>query len=132
MKNTIIPAGYRLSVTSWENDGDNYRTEIISGLSDEQVRLRIALLKLFERKGAFGNEYSMDTEKNDALPEAYEKIISDHTNKTDDLTLEDIDDIVNQMGVANCSDFATRLCESFTVEYLEKPVIFKDVTANFI
>ena len=30
-----IPKGYQLHVTSWENDGDNYKTEVLSGLMRE-------------------------------------------------------------------------------------------------
>lgn len=33
-----IKAGYRLTVTSWENDADNYRTVSVDGLSEEHCR----------------------------------------------------------------------------------------------
>jgi hypothetical protein len=39
-----IPAGYQVSVTSWENDGDNYRTETIPGLSKEGAQFLVDLV----------------------------------------------------------------------------------------
>jgi hypothetical protein len=44
---TTIPKGYALSVTSWENDGDEYETHSISGLSKEQVNEYLLVLGWF-------------------------------------------------------------------------------------
>lgn len=42
-----IPVGYQLHVTSWENDGDNYKTEIISGLSKEDTEFLVFIASEF-------------------------------------------------------------------------------------
>lgn len=39
--------GYQLQVTSWENDGDNYKTEITSGLTEDELRLRLFICAAF-------------------------------------------------------------------------------------
>ena len=70
----IIPPGYQLHITSWENDADNYKTEILSGLTKEDVRFYIHFLSHFEMDKPYGNgrigEYS-DAEKI-AITSAYE------------------------------------------------------------
>ena len=45
-----ISAGYRLIVTSWENDADNYKTKSMDGLSEEATYFLGALIKLFYSK----------------------------------------------------------------------------------
>lgn len=42
-----VPAGFSISVTSWENDGDDYRTETIHGLTKNEVNDWIKVLSLF-------------------------------------------------------------------------------------
>lgn len=49
-KETIIPAGYRLSVTSWANDADNYKNEMVEGLTLDEVKFRVDFIKLFTSK----------------------------------------------------------------------------------
>ena len=46
-KTVLIPAGYRVEVTSWENDGDNYNTKSISGIKSESaVKFIVEICKL--------------------------------------------------------------------------------------
>lgn len=42
-----IQPGYQLHITSWENDADNYRTEIIQGLTKEDVQFYLHFLRHF-------------------------------------------------------------------------------------
>lgn len=49
-KNNDIPKGYQLHFTTWENDGDFYRTDIISGLEKDDVKFYIDLLQHFKCK----------------------------------------------------------------------------------
>ena len=42
-----IPSGYQLHINSWENDGDNCKTEIISGLTKEDVKFYLHFLSHF-------------------------------------------------------------------------------------
>ena len=51
----IIPSGYQLHITSWENDADNYKTKILSGLTKEDVQFYIHFLSHFEMDKPYGN-----------------------------------------------------------------------------
>ena len=45
IKSTTIPAGYRLTVKSWENDGDANEAKIIEGIQhDDDVMSYVASL----------------------------------------------------------------------------------------
>ena len=47
-KFTIIPAGYRVTIMSWENDFDAHRTVTKSGLSFDEVKFHLELCSLLE------------------------------------------------------------------------------------
>lgn len=47
----MFEAGYTILVTSWENDGDNYKTTTFSGLTAEDVKFYKFILKHFESDG---------------------------------------------------------------------------------
>lgn len=52
-----IPAGYLIQVRSWENDGDDYRTETICEVQPEHVNQILRVLQWFEAKeDDLGNE----------------------------------------------------------------------------
>jgi len=57
MYQDIVP-GYRVQVTTWENDCDNYNTEAIDGLDENDVRFVLHVCKLFDRhqSNSLGNE----------------------------------------------------------------------------
>ena len=54
---STIPSGYQLHITSWEKDADNYKTEILSGLTKEDVQFYIHFLSYFgSYQHLFGNK----------------------------------------------------------------------------
>ncbi|BEH88054.1 hypothetical protein [Klebsiella phage phiKp_21] len=57
---STIKAGYTVSVTTWENDGDNYQTNDIVGLSKEDAKMFIDTLPIFKsvnsKKKGLGNK----------------------------------------------------------------------------
>lgn len=58
----LIKNGYQLSVTSWENDGDNYKTVVTNGLSEEDVKFLIHLGQNFSIKNNNNDDgYSDET-----------------------------------------------------------------------
>jgi hypothetical protein len=87
----IIPSGYQLHITSWENDGDNFNTEILSGLTKEDVKFYLHFLNHFKSHTSYGNgcirEYP-DAEKI-AITNAYEKC-----RPTSPQLLEDVEDSI--------------------------------------
>lgn len=42
-----VQPGYRLSLTSWENDADDFRTVVLSGLTKEDVEFYLNLAHIF-------------------------------------------------------------------------------------
>lgn len=80
----LIPAGYRIEVLTSENDGDNYKTNVESGLTIDKLCLIAGLVKIMEK---YGNE---ETDNEDVslecvrfarkveslIPEAFRDIIS--------------------------------------------------------
>jgi hypothetical protein len=47
-KDNVIPPGYQLHVTTWENDGDHYQRKILSGLTEKEVRFYVDLGERFK------------------------------------------------------------------------------------
>ena len=134
MKTNNIPAGYQLHITSWENDADNYKTTIHSGLLSEDVEYLLALLKNFGRKGKYGND-NIDA---DALLEIFEKTMKKHPNTSDEceqfcpLEADHAHDIMNELlgspSDGYDSDFI-RHFDSFEVFYVPHEII--DVSDQF-
>lgn len=137
-----IKAGYRLSVVSWENDGDNYRTVIHDGLTEDKVKFILKLLSLItdsrcNNKNSFGNIY--DTYETDLaeLSKAIKALGEDVVAQVADGYLDDDEeelayqfaDIVNDY--TGGGDSFTRVVESITVELISEDVYFKDVSADF-
>lgn len=42
-----IPAGYQIQIVTWENDADNYMTNVISGLTQAQAKMHYELAMFF-------------------------------------------------------------------------------------
>jgi hypothetical protein len=142
-----IPAGYRLIVTSWENDADNYKTETISGLSESSTRFLIDLYKLFYSKNnppkgkvCFGNIFEASDSQIDKCVEAAQKIVDlhkdgDHVADVSD-NFEDFDsdalfNLLQMGGLAGCSFYTFRVLSDYEVEYFEHPIVINDVTSRF-
>jgi len=58
----MIPKGIKLDITSWENDGDHYRTISIQGLSEESAKFYVEFANLFTsvltmKAKTYGNAY---------------------------------------------------------------------------
>jgi len=58
IKSVDIPEGFQLTIRTWENDGDHYKSEILSGLTEPDVLFYQHLLSHFVGRnngGGFGN-----------------------------------------------------------------------------
>lgn len=51
----VIPKGYVVEIESWENDADDFRTEMLTGLSLNDVMFLKVLLPQFNSKNARNN-----------------------------------------------------------------------------
>lgn len=138
MANTIIPAGYRITCVSWENDGDNYRTKFKEGLSISAAQLYVDLaLLLTIRKGCdFGNMYEPSDDELEKLADAVSEVL--HKHGITDVQVSDKDEVTDYFfdvmyDFTGASEhYCTRVVESIKVEYIPLPIELTDVTAEFI
>jgi hypothetical protein len=136
-KFTIIPKGYRLTVKTWENDADNYRTETISGLSENDVKFFTKLCKLFE-DDQLNNLYEpsdeeleyFDLKLNEFIEENKDIVPNDFIG--DEIAnFDDLHDTLFEMGIC-AEEFFTRVIESYKVEFIPEEIKILDVTDKFL
>jgi hypothetical protein len=138
---TIIPAGYRLTVVTWENDADNYKTVTLEGLSESRVKFLVDLAKLFKSRnrvaGCIGNYYESSDANRSEVQSALAKVVAKHPGEFTGELVDDLDDLNDDMfelmyelGLMG-GDFYTRVMESFKVEHTPVEVVLSDVTENF-
>lgn len=135
----IIKAGYRLSVTSWENDADNYQTHSIDGLNEETVKNLIKLVSLFESssnsKDKFGNMYEPseeEIEKMDTELNKFKEVLGYKDTDTDKENADYIKECwLDPLGLYSSGEFYTRVFDKYTVEYVPTKIVIEDVTKKF-
>lgn len=152
-KFTTIKAGYRLTITTWENDGDNYNTKVLEGLDKADVQFHVDILKLFDRSSwngpnDFGNMYEPSGDeiyrlavairkvavKHEALVREKAEWLLDEIGEDEDEQPEYMDgayDFLYDLGIGS-GEFYTRVCESIKVEYTPTDIKLQDVTAEFV
>lgn len=143
-----ILAGYRITVTTWENDADNFKTASKDGLTENQVRFYADVCKRMKSKnqqnGHFGNMYEPDEAERDAfcrflnetveknggilqiLPDTEEEDIPGCNGDFSDWLADSLWDL-GLMG----GDFYTHVCSKFVVTYIQHEINLPDVTSKF-
>lgn len=145
---TTIKAGYRLTVTSWENDGDHYNTKVSEGWTKDEVAFLVPFIKT--TCDLLGNEYEPEDSVIEKATSKILKVVDDHpsvhesdklkcyfTPATEDeksseyySPLEGVSELIYDfVGSSECS--WTRVCESIKVEYIPQDIMIRDVTAQF-
>lgn len=134
MKYNLIRAGYRVSVTSYENDADNFNTEVIDGLSESQAQFVVKLCKL-HKSGEYGNMY----EPTEREVDEYEKAVTELFKEAHDIPLDweitDFDSMqeaISALGLCSIGDYYTRVCDSIMVEYFPEYIYVQNVTDQFV
>jgi hypothetical protein len=134
---SIIKAGYRITVTSWENDADNYNTKTVEGLNEDEVNFHIDLLKLIvgsnsNDKTVFGNMYDPRDSELEAFREAVIRVFLKHSRP--DSIYEPLNiamDIIGEYTGYGGDGFYTRVAESIVVEFVPQEIIIEDVSTKF-
>lgn len=152
MASTIIKPGYRLSVASWENDGDYPHTKVVEGLTKEQVAFWVDICKLHYSKNDFtnkgsGNLYEPDTNEQHAYAAAITGVLFKYPEMVEELGIEfDADagetlamavhdaplEFAYEVGLSGTDGQFTRVLESFTVELVPTQIELLDVTSDFM
>lgn len=135
-----IPTGYQLHVTTWENDADDYKTQIISGLSFNEVLFYVEFASKFLSEHAevpgLGNEYHDD----ETLKEVLGEVINNHflgmalEKRLESPTFSVRDFVESILGTpVGYEDDFCRVFSSYKVLYFDVPVSIEaeDVTREF-
>ena len=138
-----IPAGYRLIVTSWENDADNYNIKVVEGLSLEATKLLVDVIQLFYSKNnppkgkvCYGNLYWPSDDRIAACYAAVQEVLDRHPKVSDEALAdyftgpEGVMEYMYELSLTG-GDFWTRVLDKFEVEFYPEDVIIQDVTAQF-
>lgn len=130
---TVIPAGYRLTVKSWENDADNGNTVVLEGLTEPQARYLVDICKLFEHSNDYENRlcnmYQPEEDEIERVKAAIKKVAEKHGQDFD--PEEFANDPLWDLGLSS-EEFYTRVCADFRVDFIEAPVVMKNVTKEFV
>lgn len=145
---SIIKAGYRITVESWENDADNQRTMVIDGIQNkEYAALIYDVMSLLECRNyreddtTFGNLYEPDEEEWEKYQNALKSLCEKHNAskffagnpefvqgfEPHEYLSELIFDLHG-----SSEYYATRVTESITVEYTPVDIVIEDVTKEFV
>jgi hypothetical protein len=133
---SIIRKGYRITVTSWENDADNYNTLSRDGLDQKEVECYVEMLKLLKGsycndKKVFGNLYEPRDHEVAEFEAAIRPIMDKHGIKyDDDYPADTFCDLVGEF-TGYGEGYMTRVVESLVVEYVPEDIIIEDVSKNF-
>ena len=134
----IIPSGYQLHITSWENDADNYKTKILSGLTKEDVQFYLHFLNHFESHNPYGNGCIYSHAEKIAITNAYEKcrptssqLLEDVENSIEHWKTSDdsCDWVYETIGTWGEGDFY-RVFDSCEVYLIQTPI--PNVTGEFV
>lgn len=129
----MIKSGYQITITSWENDGDNYNNVTLNGLTKDRVKYIIAICKLFTSRG-HGNLYDASHDSSEvslaridmaSTASAYTDIVN--SDELDHLFQEPADYMAQFLGSGE--DYTFRVFDSYKVHYV--PVDIADVTYDF-
>lgn len=140
---SIIKAGYRITVDSYENDGDCEITNSVDGLSELEAKFHIELLSLYTSEGGFGNIYDFDDRVSPteddynkarlaivSKPE-YQQFISDWYVKNPEYFFDAGSEIIGDY-TGGDGEWATRQVEGILVEYVPEEITLEDVTSQFL
>lgn len=148
---SIIPKGYRVIISTWENDADNYKNAIVEGLNKEQLIFLHKLCNLFtshnsgDKKG-IGNIYSdMSYRRDDRIKNAINVLESflqiyfpDFSLANKDEDEEDFDLIeakieekigttLQELELLFSEDFVTRVFDKMTIQFIKEDIQFETV-----
>ena len=148
---SVIPAGYRVSISSWENDGDNNQKKVIEGLAKrERIKYLADVCKLFKSKSLstetekfYGNMYEPDRADIEEACSAIVVVMAAHRDALDqeeqdlldafdmDCIGDYITDFLGEL-LGYSEDYWVRVFAGMKVEYTPVEITLDDVTGEFL
>lgn len=130
---TLYKKGYLIRVTSWENDGDNYRTEEVHEYNEETAKQIVEFAKLFKSKigNLNDNERDKATETFLAFIEKYPEFIPNDAIEDWENADEIVDYLVDvpmyNLGLTGGDYFFTRVAEKIEIFYFPEDVKCEEI-----
>lgn len=137
---TIIPAGYRFTFDSWENDGDHKHTIIIEGISEPEARLiaEIAKTLLAGGTGLENNYEPEDKEINKGLKvlmdifDRHQKVFDEEDFDAYRMDHGHIADYIHEKILGYSAEgYYFRVLDDYKIEHVPVEILIKDVTNQF-
>lgn len=143
-----LPAGYNFELTSWENDGDNYNTQRwVTSDREEAIRFADLIRTAWQNASVVLNLYEPGEDEISQMVAAmkpwfekhsdwFEQVMADNNEDIESLTDQDYFEYLlmyfSHFGLAECSEFAVRSIESWSVFYLEQPIELVDIKDELV
>ena len=132
-----INKGYTLTVTSWENDGDNYNTNSITVSKEEKAKAYWNMMKLCTPKNRsedvkLGNTYGYFSEKQEKLIVKFLKA-NPILLEGNDIENADMDQLVSWFMeisselLGNSENYSCRVMESCVITYSPEDVYIEEI-----
>lgn len=148
-ENKIIPAGYRLTIHSYENDLDAASVEIVEGLSEDRTRFLLDMCRVCGA-GGHGNLYDASAEELRAACLALQAVMLQHmevlTDEEKALALGELDldddelvwcevseglqEFMSNL-LSSGDEYAFREFNGATVEFVPTEITLEDVSDRF-
>lgn len=147
MSKVLYKSGYTVRVTSWENDGDNYKTVDFHIGEKEKVNVVVKFANLFKNKNSnpsgIGNLLDGEGFKaHYTLVEFYEQNMpwfctdidldgAADEDEENEIISDCMLDFAYDLGLTGSEYFATRVLQKIEVLYFETDVVCADVSKEF-
>lgn len=142
--NNIIQKGYRMTVRSWENDGDNYQTITRDGMTEHNVNMYVELLKplMYDHstltRGKFANMYEPDASELVEFAGVMDPILKKYEIEYDS-DVDPVENAYNVLGAAldyvgdftGTGEFFTRVVDDIQIEYVPQMIEFQNMNSKF-
>jgi len=80
-----VPKGYQLQIHTWENDGDSWTTQTLSGLTKVDVLFYLHILKPFQKDGTLGNSFVPVYDLVDIVNKTLQEFLPNRPNMSQDI-----------------------------------------------
>jgi hypothetical protein len=130
MKKLKLPKGYIITISTWENDGDNRRDDILHTNSKYSAEAIAGICKEYSNRPNIGNLYDPDTDElywynefiKDMAEKYQEEISFSNFSDLRENNMPVCEDLLYDIGLSRSSDFFTRRLEQYTVEHVSEDV----------
>jgi mevalonate kinase len=147
----VISKGFTITATSWENDGDNYKTKSMTVESEDEAKAIVEMCKTIfkscnNRDGGIGNTMDDEGESVKELigefminhPVLIKDFLNENPGLIDGLDVEDIDETsldslvdicmrYNNQLMGGSEYYYSRVCERVDVTYSDKDIFSEEV-----